>query len=217
MRVENKVVAAVYRGLLVAVCLTGLILNFTTWGPGAAGLLSYYTIQSNIVVLVFFAYLLCRWRRPEAAASPTLKGAVTVCITLTFLVYHFVLRPMLFSMGAETYVPSPANALVHYAVPLMVIADWLLFDDKGEMKKLDPVKWLAIPLAYLLFALARAPFGLYPGTSRRYPYFFIDIDEYGGAQVALNCVVFGVGYALLGYLVFGVDRLIPAVAARWRR
>lgn len=41
----------------------------------------------------------------------------------------------------------------------MVIGDWLLFDKKGLMKKKDPLLWLAIPYAYLVFALFWGRFG----------------------------------------------------------
>ncbi|MDR1237239.1 MAG: Pr6Pr family membrane protein [Propionibacteriaceae bacterium] len=146
--------------------------------------------------------------------KPLGTGAVTVCIALTFLVFHFVLRPSMFSMGE--YSTSVANALAHYAVPLMAIADWLAFDPKGQMKKLDPVKWLLIPAAYLAFALVRAQFGIYAGSDSRYPYFFIDIDQYGGPQVVVNCLAIAAAYTLLGYAVYALDWTMSVLARNLR-
>jgi hypothetical protein len=206
MYIKNRTLAIGFRVLLVGVCLYGIILNTTAWGSDWIGILSYYTLQSNIVVLGFFGFLLVRNLWTRKAVSPTIKGGVTVCITLTFLVYHFVLRPMMFSMEATTmYNDSLANVLVHYVVPLMVIADWLMFDKKGMMKKLDPLRWTAIPWAYFIFALIRAQFGDFSGTNSRYPYFFIDIDKYGVGQVALNILFFAIGYVTLGYVIYFVD------------
>jgi hypothetical protein len=89
----------------------------------------------------------------------------------------------------------------------MTLADWLLFDKKGRLKKLDPVKWLLIPLAYFAFAMVRAQFSTF-AADNRYPYFFIDIDKYGVGQVALNVLVVGAGFAVLGYVIYFVDLIM---------
>jgi hypothetical protein len=209
MYIKNRKFATIYRLILIILGVYGLYLNFTGGRIDAVSLLSFYTIQSNIVVLIFFAWLVVRsWRRRDDQTPSlwyyTVKGGVTVCIALTFIVFHFVLRPTLFAMGG--YVSSGANILVHYVVPLMTIGDWLLFDRKGGFRRLDPLKWLVIPLAYFIFALVRAPFGSLAGMNSRYPYFFIDIDKYGVGQVALNVALFAVGFAALGYLLYLIDR-----------
>jgi hypothetical protein len=186
-------------------------LNVSTLGGGAAVLntLSYYTLQSNIVVLVFFvAWLIYSYLRRDRAPSAryyTIKGGVIVCIALTLLVFHFMLRPTMFAMGGgDSYLVSPANLIVHYVVPLMTLADWLLFDKKGQFRRLDPIKWLLIPLAYLIFALVRAQFATF-GSGSRYPYFFMDIDKYGVGQVAINCLFITFGLLVLGYVIYLVD------------
>jgi hypothetical protein len=199
--------AIIYRVALVGLSLWGLYLNIGR-SQTPLEMLSYYTILSNIVVLVFFAGLLVRAARGvRAPVSPVVKGAVTMCITLTFLVFHFVLAGSLFSMGG--YMGSATNLLPHYVVPIMVILDWLIFDPKGQLKKLDPVKWLLVPLAYVVFALIRARFGVYSRTGSRYPYEFLDIDKFGAWQVVINSLVIGAGYAAVGYVLFFIDRFIP--------
>jgi hypothetical protein len=202
--------AIVYRVALVGLCGWGIALNVFAWG-GSALILTYYTIQSNIVVAVFFAYLIARRIKTDRPVSASIKGGVTVCITLTFAVYHFMLRPQAFEMGE--YGTSTANALAHYVVPLMVIADWLLFDAKGRMKALDPVKWLVFPGAYLVFAMVLAQVRTVEIGSP-YPYFFIDVQTLGVGPVILNCLAVAAGYTALGYVLVGLDRAIPAV---WRR
>jgi hypothetical protein len=206
MYINNKILKTIFRISLIAICLYGIILNITSWGDNWFGILSYYTLQSNIVVLIFFSFLLLRNAWTKKTISPTVKGGVTVCITLTFIIYHFILRPTMFTMdAARAYNASLANTMVHYIVPIMTIADWLLFDKKGLMKKLDPVKWLIIPLAYLIFSLVRAELGSFASTESRYPYFFLDIDKYGVGQVALNVLGVGVGYLALGYVFYFID------------
>jgi hypothetical protein len=211
MYIKNKRLSTAFRIILVAACLAGIIMNVSMFN--GANVLLYYTLQSNIVVLLYFAFLLIS---PQRNGSPAIKGAVMAGITLTFLVYHFVLQPTMFQMSAGGYVLSPANALAHYVVPLMTIADWLLFDEKGQFKKTDPLKWTALPLAYFAFALIRAQFGSFPGQESRFPYFFIDIDKYGWGQVALNVLFISIGYVLMDYLIYTIDWFLARLGARWK-
>jgi hypothetical protein len=201
-----------YRAILVAACLCGLTMTFgMSRSGGVWDMLSYYTVQSNIIVLLFFVGLVIYNLKHRGEELPpnyyTIKGAVITCITLTLLIFHFVLRPMLFSMAADAeYATSLPNVLVHYVVPLMTIVDWLLFDRKGAFRKLDPLFWTIIPWAYLGFSLIRAQFATFAATGSRYPYFFIDIDKYGVGGVAINVLCIAVGYVALGYVIYFVDR-----------
>ena len=101
-----------------------------------------------------------------------------------------------------------SNLTVHLVVPLMAVADWLLFDRKGSIRPFDPVRWLALPLYYLVFALVAAPLGATYRGGARYPYFFIDANLIGWSGVAVNVVLVGVAFLALGYAVFAVDRLL---------
>jgi hypothetical protein len=185
-------------------------------------MLSFYTVQSNIIVLLFFVglviYSLTHRNKPLPQTYHTIKGAVVACITLTLLIFHFVLRPTLFAMtnGAE-YATSPSNMLVHYAVPLMTLADWLLFDRKGAFRKFDPLIWTVIPWAYLGFSLIRAQLATFASSGSRYPYFFIDLDKYGIGQVALNILFIAVGYVALGYAIYLLDLGLSKLAKPKRR
>jgi hypothetical protein len=212
MYIKNTTAAAIYRAVLALICLAGIILNVVN--SGGTNVLLYYTLQSNIAVLLYFSFVLFL---PRKTISPTFKGIVMAGITLTFLVYHFILQPTLFQMDASEYAFSLANVLAHYVVPLMTLADWLLFDEKGRFTKWDPLKWTLLPLAYFAFALIRAQFGVFPGISQgesRFPYFFIDVDVYGIGRVLLHVLLISVGYVLMDYLFYFTDRLLARLGAR---
>ncbi|MDR0397748.1 MAG: Pr6Pr family membrane protein [Candidatus Nomurabacteria bacterium] len=215
MHIKNRILAIGYRSLLVATCLYGVALNLYLGSHNLADMFSYYTIQSNIIVLVFFSGLLLYTCKPKvkkpAWLSPTVKGAVTICITLTFLVYHFMLVPTMFTMAAQAYAFSPANVLLHYVTPVMVIVDWLLFDIKGKFGKFDPLKWVAIPFAYLIFSLIRAQFAVFALSNSRYPYFFMDFDKLGAGRVGAYILFISIGYITLGYVFYTVDRLLSKI------
>jgi len=70
---------------------------------------------------------------------PGLKYALMMMITITVVVYHFVLAPMVFRMNLNYEVYSLPDILIHYFTPLMFILDWLLFDEKNQVRRIDPL------------------------------------------------------------------------------
>lgn len=129
------------------------------------------------------------------------------------LVYHFVLAPQLFAMQSEYRPFTPRDILIHYATPFCVIVDWLLFVPKGRYRWYHPLAWLLLPLEYLLFAMLRAEVGGPLPGGGRYPYFFLDLDVLGWGRLQANVAVLAVAFAVLGYLGYGLDRLLGRVAA----
>lgn len=117
----------------------------------------FYTTLSGLICFLYFfiaairgIFLLLK-KQPLPSTLfifPRAKGAVTICITVTLIVYHFlVYEGSLLSIDWDIY-----NVLPHYVVPLMVIAHWFFFDQKGIYQKIDPVFWTVIPLAYFSWA-----------------------------------------------------------------
>ena len=218
MFIRNRVVALLFRIIVFLGCLCGLYLTSgLAQGAFKPSLFAYYTIQSNLLVLVLFAVLIVRTAaNPRTrAVQPHLKGAVTMAITVTLLVYHFVLVPQLFAMSTEYHLFSLQDTLVHYFVPLATIADWLLFDPKGSYRWFDPLAWLVIPILYFCFAMLRAHL-LGPTVTEdlRYPYFFLNLDELGWSGVLSNAAWMTACFAVLGYVIYGIDSLLGKVGAK---
>ncbi|MEU5938228.1 Pr6Pr family membrane protein [Micromonospora sp. NPDC047548] len=212
MSLRRRRVAVAFRLAIVGSVLAGIVL--TALGPATVtGLLPYFTIQSNLAVGLFAGYAGWRaWRvRPEPSSA--LKGAVTLYISITGVVYHLVLA----NPASPFAMPQPDRALgealgnqfLHTVVPLLAIADWALFDQRGRLRVRHAAWWLAFPLAYLGFALVR---GL---VVHRYPYPFIDAGQLGYDGVSVSAVYFAFAFWLLGLLLVGVDRsLSRRVATR---
>ncbi|MEV4489580.1 Pr6Pr family membrane protein [Micromonospora coxensis] len=203
MSLRRRRLAVLFRLAIVISVLAGIVL--TALGPATVtGLLPYFTIQSNVAVGLFAGY--AAWRAWQELPEPpsALKGAVTLYITITGVVYHLVLA----NPASPFAMPQPDRALgealgnqfLHTVVPLLAIADWALFDERGRLRLRYAAWWLAFPLAYLGFALLR---GL---VVHRYPYPFIDAGQLGYAGVSLSAVFFAVAFWLLGLLFVGVDR-----------
>ncbi len=209
-----------YRVLLIGLCSYAILAySGALEGRFNGEIFSYFTILSVLLALAYFSalVLLALGRRTaardvaRAGLAPALahfKGGVTLAVTITMTVYHFLLARVIFEMvGYKPF--SPNDIIVHYAIPLLVILDWLLFDPKPTYGPADPLKWLGIPLAYFIFAVLRAQLGgELRGVQSRYPYFFMDIDALGLGPVLLNVLLLAVGFLFIGYVLFGVDKLL---------
>ncbi|MGC5021047.1 Pr6Pr family membrane protein [Micromonospora sp. DT47] len=203
MNLRRRRVAVAFRTAIVISVLAGIVL--TALGPATVtGLLPYFTIQSNVAVGLFAGYAAWRaWQdRPEPASA--LKGAVTLYITITGVVFHLVLAnpasPFAMAQPDRALGEALGNQFLHTVVPLLAIADWALFDKRGRLRVRYAAWWLAFPLTYLGFALLR---GL---VVHRYPYPFIDAGQLGYDGVSVSAVFFAFTFWLLGLLFVGVDR-----------
>ena len=90
----NKKVILSYRLLLLVLAFVGVYLEIAKLG---VGMLMYYTVLSNLLVLLFTAYLIFRmWTDNNWESSKLLrvKGGVTMCIMITCVVYHLLLAPI---------------------------------------------------------------------------------------------------------------------------
>lgn len=159
----------------------------------------YYTNLSNLAVML---YCLCKVALHcakirngvfyELVYSPYTHFAVTMCITVTLLLYHFLLAPWLKKHKSESGFKhrSLENYTIHYIVPLLMLVDWLLFADKAELIWYKGLIWIALPLLYLGFVVLRARLsGDIQDTGSAYPYPFIDPGVAGWGRVALNVAV----------------------------
>lgn len=177
-------------------------------GEWNKGMFVYYTNQSNLLVVVFHALLCGASFTPQGglyrflSAAPV-RLAVTCCITVTLIVYHFILVPSDRARdpeGFKRYYYGFVNLTVHYAVPLLTVLCWLLTADKNA-PWWSAAAWLCLPMAYMVYALLR---GKYGGTitgkpdSPRYPYPFLDADSLGPKDLVKNCAIYMTAFFLLG-------------------
>ena len=218
MCIKNRLLALIFRILFLIGCGTGLYLNSgLPSGKPAPYMLIFYTIQSNVLCFVFFILLVFKTFidlknkgiRGTTVFLPHFKGAVTMAIAITFLIYNLVLVPQyLTTLKSEYNILIWQNVLVHYFVPIVVIFDWLLFDKKLNFRWYDPFIWLFIPVGYFVFIIIRAKVGgIIEIVSSHYPYFFIDVDLLGWLKVIKNAGILTFGFLVLGYLLFLVDKI----------
>jgi len=150
-------------------------------------LVSYFTIQSNILVAVA-AYTLVRDPHRDGRWWRVMRLAGFVGITVTGLVHWFLLRPLLDLEGANWW----ADKLLHVAVPVLACIGWVAFGPRPRVT--GRVAWEAIawPFAWLAYTLAIG------AASGWYPYPFLDVSLHGYGRVLLASA----GVTVLFFVLF---------------
>ena len=202
----RRPLAAVYRLLVALAAAAGVTIDLLLGSP--VRVLSYFTIQSNILLAVVFALSA---RRPLPSAW---TGATLLYISITGLVYHLLLADVspTFSMTGTTTALTGwqwiSNQILHTAVPLAALLDWLLLTPRGSLHLRQAATWLLYPLAYLLFSFARGE--LIPAkTPGRYLYPFLDVDLHSYKNVLANALLLGLAFYGLAILLVGIDHARP--------
>ena len=187
------------RCLLAILAVLGTSIQLIKYGPG---MMMYYTVQSNLLVSLFALYMLGAMRQGKDLQSPSflrIKAAVTMSIMITFVIYHFMLAPL------ATDFWRVENMLCHYITPLYFFFDTLLVDRQRQYQLLDPLRWTALPLLYMAFALLNGLVLKWPIPDAKdspFAYYFLNVHKYGWSYVLTHAVVIFLAYLLAGYLLY---------------
>ena len=129
----------IYKILVTLFLAAGILINVVKTSSVSA-ILSYYTLQSNIICLVAFIGIvimeLRKWQKNDVYYL--IKGAITIAILITGITYLCALAPVGFQMDfqKETLANKTiSNLLVHVVSPILVLVDYFLFDEKGNFKR----------------------------------------------------------------------------------
>lgn len=203
---SSKKCSAAWKGIVFLSAMAGVLLQCGIFSSKPDfSVLNYYTLMSNILCAVYFLpAVFYTLNNPGKTMLPQFKGALVMCITVTGLVYHFMLAGK-FEMQGTLLI---SNILLHYVVPLMTVLDWILFDRKGYYNRYSPFLWLIAPLAYFLYVIVRVAGGAFLGPyGSKYPYYFMDIDVLGFGTVMLINLAMAVFFVILGYIIVWIDHL----------
>ena len=176
---------AVLAGLIVQILVTADLETgfFDTPMERALNVFAFFTIQSNIIVGVTSLLLALR---PDLASTLFRVARLTgiVAITITFVVFHAVLKKLL---DLESWA-LVADNLLHTIVPILAVIGWLVYGPRRLASR--RILWLTavFPVAWCIFTLIRG------GLVGWYPYPFIDVEALGLGDVLVNCAWVAVLY-----------------------
>lgn len=211
-RVWHAVLGAiVFAALVTQVVLVlqgGTDVNSTGEGPHEnlavrlVRLFSYFTIQSNVLVLAMTALLVARPGR-DGRAWRVLHLDALLGIAITGIVFALVLAPL----GQPSGVAGLVNIAFHYVSPIAVLAGWLLFGPHGRVEP-RTVAWAFVwPAAWIAYTFAHG------AASGWYPYPFLDAAELGYPAALRNTAIVLVAALVLAALAGWADRRLAQAQA----
>jgi hypothetical protein len=121
---------------------------------------SFFTNLSNILGAVVLIACALSARFARTKPGDLLRGAATVYLAVTFVVYWLLLNEITESLGI---VVPWVNLVVHTIMPIVMLVDWLLNPPGGRLAWRSTGWWLAFPLIYFGYSVVRgASVGWYP-------------------------------------------------------
>jgi hypothetical protein len=149
-------------------------------------LFSYFTIQSNLIVLAVAVVLVLNPLR-DGPIWQVVRIDALVGITITGLVYAIVLAPQVHLTGAALV----ATIGFHYISPWAAVLAWLVFGPRPRMTWPSVLGAFVWPVLWLVYIFGQGAF------TRWYPYPFLDVTRLGFGDALRNALfVLLIGVAL---------------------
>ncbi|MDI6104851.1 Pr6Pr family membrane protein [Actinoplanes sp. NEAU-A12] len=208
----SRVYARLWHGLLAVVVLGSLVTQMvlTAQGsPGADGvvqpavtrfvrLFSYFTIQSNILLLIVSVTLALNPDR-DGRLWRVIRLDAVLGIIITGLVYATVLAGVANPTGAGRW----SNLGFHYVAPWWALLGWLLFGPRTRMDK-RTLGWAVVwPILWIGYTFAHG------AATDWYPYPFASVTDLGYGAAVRNMVFVVLIAVLFGAILWALDRRLP--------
>ena len=168
-------------------------------GYSPVNFLSYFTNLANLLaagMLLRMATLASAGRQPSPGEQ-RLRAMAVVYMTVVGVVFSILLR----NVDLGGLLPW-INVLLHYVMPVAIVADWLLEPGLAPSSTRDWLLVPAWPLAYVVYVLIR---GALVGW---YPYPFLDPRLGSYTSVALHVVAIVALFLLTQWAVAASTRLL---------
>lgn len=220
---KNRTAQLIYQSFYCALGLVAIFASFGIFDDYTMFRWDFYvhfTNLSNYLCIAVMATQLVRTARKTedsyVTAVPLLKFIGVLAILLTFVVFNTLLA------GAPDRNPQlnwrVGSLLCHVVLPILFVADWFLFRERGKVKWYYPIAAAGFPLVYMAFIFVQAAILgfdssiLIPGSATPliYPYFFVNLETQGVAGVAKWAVLLFVVFMAVGFVFYGLDKALKS-------
>ncbi|MFN8145858.1 MAG: Pr6Pr family membrane protein [Candidatus Nanopelagicales bacterium] len=158
--------------------------------------LSFFTIQSNILVLIVAATLVADPER-DGRIWRVLRLDALLGITITGLVFDLVLIHYVHPSGWQLV----ATIGFHYIAPWATLLGWLLFGPRPRIDRTTFAWAFLWPVAWIAYTFVRG------AIVDWYPYPFLDVQEIGYGAAIRNTLVIVVLALVLMLIFMRIDRV----------
>lgn len=141
-------------------------------------LVSYFTVEANLLVLVSSAQL-ALWPDRDGLGWRVARLGGLVGSSVTFLVFLLVLRPAMHLTGWD----AVADVGQHYLAPVLMVGGWVLFGPRRRVGARTALTTLAWPVGWFAWIL------LFGAVGDFYPYPFVDVRNHGYDGVLLRALL----------------------------
>ena len=207
--------------VLIVSTILGIIFDCIS-GVGIVAFL-YFTVQSNIwIMIISIIYMIyqIKFFKNGLINIPNwiynFKFMATVAISLTFLIFTFVLAPLIIKDGRIDELFSINNFCLHEVTPILSIINFSLFDSNYKFKKNTKFLGLILPIYYFIFSILLKVFSGKPyfisanNTYSKFPYFFLDYETFGWFTLNKGIKHLGVFYWIIfiSLLILGIGFIL---------
>ena len=176
---RRNCISWILKGIVIICAVTGTVISALAGKDtfmGGSHVFMFFTIQSNIAIALVCLIGAVLLLKKAPAYWYVIKFVFTVSITLTGIVFCFVLAP---TFGPKAW--SLQNILTHVIVPVAAVADFFVTGIYGNIRMRDIVFVTLPPLAYVIYAGIGYVCGWEFSKGANYPYFFLNWGSPAGA------------------------------------
>ena len=215
MSKTQKILSFILKLTVILSAFTGTLMSaYAGRGSfmGGSRVFMYFTIQSNIAIALICAvglYYMVKGKTPGTLWY-VIKFVGTVSITLTGVVFGFVLAP---TLGADAW--NIQNTLTHLIVPVAAVVDFFVVFVTAHISRKNVFYVVIPPVLYAIYAGIGYVLDWDFAGGYNYPYFFLNWGSPAGAFGFTNGLPFmGTAWWILLILVFliGIGYAYLAIA-----
>ncbi|MFW9882005.1 MAG: Pr6Pr family membrane protein [Candidatus Thorarchaeota archaeon] len=161
---------------------------------------STFTFQSNLFVASWLTLNVIYYEKKIdlKILHPAVHGAITLYISVTFLIFAILLAPFYIPTGIYIF----TNLMVHYVIPIAMIFEWLITEIERKCEWIYLPYWLIYPIGYLIYSL------ILGGVFNIYIYPFFDMTKISIAGLIIAIIGLTLFFILLGALYIFLNRKI---------
>lgn len=214
--IKNRTAQLIFQSFFCAIGLIGMVASLGIFDDVLNPRWDFYVHFTNLsnylcIGIVFAELVQTAKKRSDSYVSTALflKFIGVLAILLTFLVFNFLLA------GRPDRDPQAnwriSSISFHVILPIMYVLDWLLFYEHKKIRWFYPLASVIFPLIYVVFVYVRASIlNFNPEAPYIYPYFFLNLETQGVAGVANWVMILFTGFIALGYIFYGIDKIIKS-------
>lgn len=203
---KSMIIGIFMKAVAVIVSVYGMMLS-----QSGAMTFTYFTNLSNVVAdvalgafLIMDIILVCGNGEKNYKKNwmYVIKFMATISITLTFLVYMFILAPTNENGVLYAYFHNHgASFCVHFLTPVLAVADFFLYDYDYKSTRKHALYAIIPPLAYVGYVVVAGRLGVRWGDGMMAPYNFLNYGAatgwFGFDMSVADSTTLGIGVAYM--------------------